>query len=198
MEETRFKLREKLVNLEDFFKCAAKTLKKEIKFKYSYFLVPDDEKGDFMTKYSTLNHHIRFTKKEADVFIENRNNNICYPDKAPRTADLFKNISLIKLNWKIKWYGISAIMPIVSEGKIICLILLSGICSKNVLNKNTGNINYLREEITHCLEEIILYNQALERIIRENDNQYKPPVCRVAPSTDEQVPALIGKKTEFL
>lgn len=191
-------LKNKMVNLEDFFRCAAKMLKKEMKFDHSYFMVPDNKKGDFATKYSTFDHHIHFTKREVSAFIGRDNNDIYYNRRLFLSSDLFKNISLVKLTWKMMWHGISAIMPIISEGKIICLILLAGTYSNNKFDKNASNINYLRREITRYLEEILLYNQALKRIISSYDNINKCPTIRSPRLVDNQGLALIGKKMEYL
>jgi hypothetical protein len=198
MNKKKDELKDKIINLEDFFSCVADELRKETRLKRFHFLLPDDKNGDFVTRHSTCGSKIRFIKKELCFLGEDARKDIFYPKIAFRQYSFLRRILIIKFNWKIQWHGISAIMPIYSDGKIICLILFADKLPDKKPYKNTRYINHIKREITRCLEEIILYNQALERIIREHDNQNKPPVCRVSPSADEQVPALIGKQAEFL
>jgi len=58
-------------------------------------------------------------------------------------------------------------MPIYSEDKIICLILFTDRLSANRLNGHSHYLTGINQEIAQCLEAILLYNQALERINRK-------------------------------
>lgn len=191
-------LKNKITDLEDFFKCAAGELMKQTRFKRLHFLVPDDKNGDFVTKHSTHGAKIRLTKKELRLLGENIEKDIFYPKKVFQRNGFLGKISFIKINWKIRLHGISAIMPIYSDGKIICLILFTGQLVDDWLNRNSHYIDRIRQEMTHCLETILLYNQTLERIIKEYDLPNKRLVCHAIQIPDEQVPVLIGKKIKFL
>ena len=123
---------------------------------------------------------------------------IFYPKIMSQRYDFWKRILFIKINGKIRWHGISAIMPIHSDGEIICLILFTDRLADDWFNRNSYYTSIFGQNITHCLETIFLYNKALERLIREHDYSSLHPNCRVAELTDEQTPVLIGKKVEFL
>jgi len=160
------KLEKKIVNLEDFFRSVAAVLEKKIKFERLYFLIPD-QNSNFVTKYSTDGGKIILKKNEAEILREKPEKLIYYPKINFQANSLLEKILRLKLSWKIRKHRIFAIMPIYSGGRAICIILFSGLFPVRHFAKNIRCLENIRREMGYSLEGIILYNQALRRIIRE-------------------------------
>jgi hypothetical protein len=170
---------------------------KQTRFKRLHFLVPDDKNGDFITKYSTCGSYIRLANKKLRHLSENFQEGILYPKVTIRRCGFLSRI-LLKIHWKMRLRSASAIMPIYRDSEVICLILFSDRLVDDWFSKHSHCVNVLQCEITYCLEVILLYNQTLERIIREYDRSNRRPAGCVDQLIDEQASVLIGKKVEFL
>jgi len=190
-------LKNRIIDLENFFKRTAGRLRERTKFEQFHFLVPDDKYGDFITVYSTCGSYIRLTKKKLRHLNENSQNGILYPKVTIQRCGFLSRI-LLKIHWKMRLRSASAIMPIYRDSEVICLILFSDRLADDWFSKHNHCVNVLQREITYCLEAIMLYNQTLERIIREYDRSNRRPVGCVDQLIDEQASVLIGKKVEFL
>lgn len=162
-------LKEKIVNPQDFFKDAVKVFRKKIKIERLHFLMPDEKTGDFVTKYTTSGGSICLTKKELQILGDGGQKPIIFPAIEFKRFDcsIIKWSILAKVRWKIWFYHIHAVMPIYFDCRIICLILFRDRGCNNWPDKNYHYLKRLKPEIEYYLTSILLYNQALERVIRQ-------------------------------
>jgi len=156
----------KIINLADFFKHISGKLRQETKFKRFYFLVPNDKNGDFITKYSTCGSHIRLAKKKMRYLNEYLENGIFYPKIMFQRCSFLRRV-IFRITWKTRLHNASVIMPIYGDSGIICLVLFADKLAEDWLDSHSSYIDVIRQEFTCCLEGILLYNQTMERIIRE-------------------------------
>lgn len=160
----------KIINFEDFFEHIASKLRKCIGLKYFIFLVPDGQHGNFVTKFSTNNDDkISFTIKEINILGGGSAERFFYLKTIFHRGNLLKRILQIKIICKFKLFGISAVMPIHCDDRIICLIIFKDRRIIDRIKENNHLMDKIRGEIAYCLGTILLYNQTLERIIRDYD-----------------------------
>jgi len=193
---TKVKLHNKIINLEDFFEKAALKLKERVGFKRLCFLIPNEYNGDYITKHSTFGLSICLTRKDFHRLHENYHEDILYPNVAWQRCG-FVNQIFLTIHWKIRLRRVSVVMPIYRDGIAVCLILFFDQRANGWLRKHNHYAYQLQEEIARSLEAILLYNQTIERIIREYDHSNEQLAYRKSIS-DEPTTVLIGKKVEFL
>lgn len=198
MNEDQNKLKEKIVDLADFFAGAAEELKKAFKFRRIFFLGPDYSSGNFVTKYSTEGKNLRFSGRELVLLSQSPEKIIILPPLKPLSKGFFSKILILKLNWKIRRQKISGLIPIFRGDRMLCLILLVGKISSRRLSRDQGRLCFFCEEMRYCLEEIILYNQALSRLIGEDGGLDRTQAFEAFSQTEKGEIALLGKKAEFL
>lgn len=157
-------LRNNIIKLDDFFRHTSTELKKKIGFTRVSFLVPDGKNGDFVTNNSSSRSSIRLTHKELCVIDADLKRDIYYTSTKFQCDCFYQRFMLLKIKWKFWLFGISAIMSIYYDGKFACLILFKD----HFVNKERHCLKKIRQEITHCLESILLYNHTLEGIIRNH------------------------------
>ena len=114
MKKEIVKLKNKIINPNKFFRMMVRYCKKMMKIKNIYFLMPKQEVGNFVIKYSSN----------------------------------------------------SLIMPIYLNDEIICLIVLKGRFNDNWFKANSKYLKKIKSIVEQRLGAVILYNRALERIIR--------------------------------
>lgn len=162
------KIREKIVKLEDFFEDVAKEFSKEIETEQLCFLIKNEKTGGFFTKYSTYGGRVYFSDKELRILCFNNKNEIILP-KAEFKKDnhsIIKRTLLAKIQWKIRFYKIHAILPIYFNSKVICLILFRSQPAKHWPDSNCDFLKKIKPEVEYYLASILLYNQALDGVIK--------------------------------
>lgn len=158
----------KIVNLDNLFRDIVKEFRKKMGLDKIYFLMPNREAGDFVTKHSTNGSNISITCKELKVLFIDNKREIIFPKEELKQNDysMIRWRLISKVRWKVWWYKIHAVMPIYLNDKILCLILF---CDKPTNRWFKRDVNYLKKiksKIEFCLGSIFLYNQALERVMR--------------------------------
>ncbi len=190
-------LEDKIIDLEDFFKRVASRFNERAALKRLCFLLPSENNGNYITKYATFHIFICLSQKNIHRLNKNSHEDILCPHNALQRCGLLRRMYL-KIYWKIRLRDPVAIMPIYRDREIACIILFFDRLANDWLSKHSHSVDALQREIAYCLEAIILYNQALERIIREYGRSNRRPVGCVDQLINEQASVLIGKKVEFL
>jgi len=163
------KIKGKMVKLEGFFKDVAKEFRKEIHVENLYFLMENKKTGGFITKYSTCAGNPSFNDKELRILCSDDGNGLIFPELTFKydNRSIIKRTLLTKIQWKIRFYKIHAILPIYFDDKIICLILFQ---RRSVESWSDGSYDFLKEikkEIEYYLASILLYNQALDGVMKK-------------------------------
>ncbi|GEM_PF-5084986 len=198
MDERITNLKRKIVKQEDFFWNMARTFSDKAELQHICFLTPDVTTHDFITVFSTYGLNIRIAKKDLTPFYGALEKDIFCPRKVRWGWDVWKQISNLKIIWKIYLYGVSAIMPVKDSNRVCCLIIFCDEHADKWFNEHAEFAHMINQHISFCLESIRLYNQTLERIIREYNPSYQMPEGKSIKTEEEQIPALIKRKAGFL
>lgn len=169
MKKEIVKLKKKIVDPNKFFRKIVVYFKKNIGIKNIYFLMPKQEAGDFILKYPINGSNICITRNELKIVSFYGFKEIVFLTTELKQNDyiIINRILFARLKWKIWVNKISAIMPIYLNDEIICLALFKGRLSDNWFDINSKHLNKMKSIIEYCLGAIVLYNQAVGRIIRK-------------------------------
>ena len=121
---------------------------------------------NFYTCYSTHGARLCFSWKELDFLLGDNPEEIIYPLLLLRNYSFYRRI-FSKICWKIRRHRINAIVPVYEERNIICLIVFVGRDYKDILINSYYQSDF-QQKMNYCLKSVILYNQAVNRLIKKS------------------------------
>ncbi|MDZ7798484.1 MAG: hypothetical protein U5L76_02585 [Patescibacteria group bacterium] len=160
-------LKEKIIKPADFFKLAAREFKKQ-NLKSIYFFRRHSQKNTFWLEYPAKEKNFYLSKEEISCLSLNKGKEVIYPQEELAGTTYLKHEAVVleSLKKKIQYYEIYALIPLYLEGKIISLIIFSGNKEKHNFYKKYKYIKKIKLEVQNILASILLYNQAIKRIIK--------------------------------
>ena len=169
MDETLATLEGRKVRTEGYVRAFAKSLRRELGVRRVVFLMADGPDGDFAPGDITRRTIPRLTSDETRILFPGDGRDIVFPKQTlqPQRSGVFDQRLVISLRKKMRAGGILALMPIHFDSKLLCLVAFRDTITNTFIAQHGDRLRSIQLQIEATFSNIVLYNQALERILQE-------------------------------
>jgi len=157
MEQEGQSIDTQLIDPRGLFEDVAEELR-DHGLRHFHVLTPD-KRGRMTPAYASERSSLCLSSGEAHVFAQSDEGGVWL---VPDGLFFRRSIIFLLLRWKLRRHQIRAVMPVLHNQKVVCLLLLGDEQVTTWQNSLPDYMQAIHQDLTSCLQSIMHYNQTME------------------------------------